>query len=119
MLKKMKGFTHAPKNGAGFTLIEVLLVVIILGLLAAVVLPRFLTTSKDTKKAVCRTNIHDINIAWEDKYASTGSAGTLADLLADPERFPDGEPTCPFGDDYAAVGGEVYRVVYSPTHVHP
>jgi MSHA pilin protein MshB len=39
---------------AGFTLIEMVIVIVLLGLLAAVALPRFLNVSKDAEKAIVK-----------------------------------------------------------------
>lgn len=116
MLKKMRGFIHAPKNGAGFTLIEVLLVVIILGLLAAIILPRFTTSAATTKSKACKTNIHDINVAWEEQYAEDGTWTSLTELLNDTSRFPDGVPTCPWATAYADTNPANNRADYSMTH---
>ena len=44
----------------GFTLIEILIVVIILGILAAIVIPQFTNASKDAKEASARTLIQTI-----------------------------------------------------------
>ncbi|MFH1362009.1 MAG: prepilin-type N-terminal cleavage/methylation domain-containing protein [bacterium] len=94
------------KNRKGFTLIEVMIVVVILGILAAIAIPRYIQTSNDAKIKACRANIASINTQWETKYISTGAYGTLAALTADTDYFPDGAPTCPFGTAYADADGD-------------
>lgn len=85
----------------GFTLIEIMIVVAIIGILAAVAIPRFVQSTNDAKIKADNANIATMNAQWETKYIQTGSYGTLAALTADTTYFPDGAPTCPFGTAYA------------------
>ena len=43
--------THPPRRGAAFTLVEILIVVIILGILASIVIPHFANASDQAKKS--------------------------------------------------------------------
>lgn len=79
-----------------FSLMELLAVVTILGIIAAIIVPR-VTTSSDTAKA--KVNAHNkgtINAAIERYYIETGSWPS-ADLneLDVVAYFPDGIPTDP------------------------
>jgi len=85
----------------GFTLIEILLAVIILAVVSAIAIPKFTGSANTAKINMCDAFIADINTQWERKAAETGNYGALADLLSDTDCFPDGAPTCPFGDAYA------------------
>ena len=79
----------------GITLIELLLVVIILGALAALAIPRISTSATTAKQNTCATNIDIINSQMEIYFAEHGSYPAIDDLFADANYFPDGVPECP------------------------
>src|SRR5436853_7491122 len=47
---------------SAFTLIEILIVVVILGILAAIVIPRFANASKDAKRAALSQQLNSIRV---------------------------------------------------------
>ncbi len=84
------------KNQKGFTLVEVLLVVVILGILAAVALPRFLTTRDESQRRTCQSNLSAMNAAIEEYQFMNGTWPTqISDVTSSTSRFPDGPPQCP------------------------
>lgn len=57
--------SNPRRNQAGFTLVELLIVVIILGILAAVVIPQFNTAAAESKEAALASNLATIRQAIE------------------------------------------------------
>jgi len=90
------------KNQKGFTLVEVLLVVVILGILAAVALPRFLTTRDESQRRTCQSNLSAMNAAIEEYQFMNGNwPANLDAVTSDTSRFPDGPPVCPKNGVYS------------------
>jgi len=85
-----------------FTLVELLVVVMILGALAAIAVPRMLSGATNAKINACDTNVDLLNAQIELYYADKAAwPADLATLTGDATYFPDGEaPTCPFGTAY-------------------
>jgi general secretion pathway protein G len=99
----------------GFTLIELMLVVIIIGALAAMVVPRFAGRSEQAKVSVTKADIHaniaaalDLYELDNGRYPTTEQG--LAALKSKPTGFPEAvnwngpylrkEPNDPWGNQY-------------------
>lgn len=88
----------------GFTLVELLIVVLILGALAAIALPRLADNVTKAKANACRTNIDTINSQLELSNANNGSyPANITTFLQDPQYFPEGVPQCPDNGSYSYI----------------
>jgi competence protein ComGC len=93
-----------------FTLIELLIVVLILGVLAAIAIPRIPECAAKAKINTCKANVHLLNSQIELYKVENGSWPTvLTDVTGDNDYFPDGMPQCPFGVPYR-YNSDIHRV---------
>jgi len=101
--------THLDKKA--FTLVELMIVVLILGALAAVAVPRISQSVYNAKLKACETQVNIMNQAIENYYLAIGifPAGLRTTILRDPNLFPDGPPQCP-------VSGRAYREALTAEH---
>ena len=74
------------RHSRGFTLIEIMLVVIILGVLAAMVVPKLTGRSDEARRSVAKTDIEsNLALAIDLYEVDTGSyPGELGDLMSSP-----------------------------------
>ena len=101
----------------GFTLVEVLLVVLIIAVLASIVIPRIAASAKDANVAKCDANRANL-IGAIERYAikNKGAYPTAIGDVHNTTYFPHGLPVCPYGDAYAYVGDATGGTVTAHSH---
>jgi len=101
----LKGKKKQVKNHQAFTLVELMVVVLILGALAFVAVPRIGESSTTAKINACKANIKILNRQSELCYIETDAYPLNYNKLSNNETyFPDGPPLCPFGIGYSMDG---------------
>ena len=101
------------KARKGFTLVELLVVVLVLAILAGVMVPRVVDFQKNAVKHSCKSNVVNLRKTLE-RYAIDNKgvypatdiafqAVFITPATADPDYYPNGGPVCPADTPLAYV----------------
>ena len=96
------------KRSGGFTLIELMIVIAIIAILAAILVPNFIRARAQGQFTACKSNLKNIATALE--MYSTDAQGrypTALSLLSSGEKYLKTIPTC------ASAGTDTYSSVYT------
>jgi prepilin-type N-terminal cleavage/methylation domain-containing protein len=93
------------KLRGGFTLTELMAALAILGLLAALIVPRVVGHFDDSNRTACELNQGEIELQVKLWRRNNGAypAADLSNIGANAAYFPEGLPTCP-------VDGSAYTI---------
>lgn len=103
-------FPAAPlRRKRAFTLLELLAAITIIGIIAAIVMPRLTAHTRTAKENCCRQYESDLNAALERYFVDFGSyPNDLSDL--NPDYYPEAIPSCPVDSSAYAIDPVTQRV---------
>ena len=97
-MKRQKATNHARR---GFTLVEIMMVITLIGLLASIAIPSFVNARTKSRTNACINNLRQLNSA-KDQWAME-NAKTETDSVTLPDVAPfikGGVPICPASGTY-------------------
>ena len=91
---------------SGFTLVEIMIVVAIIGLLAAIAIPNFVRARSASQANACINNMRQIDSGVQQWALENGKKDTDAPDSAEVAKYIKGQvmPVCPAGGAYTLAG---------------
>lgn len=105
--------SSSSNRSSAFTLIEIMIVVLVIGILLAIAVPSFVKTRETTRTKACVENLHKIEWAkdqWALEYNKPDGALPTEGDLAGSFKYLISLPSCPAGGGYT-----INNINISPT----
>ena len=100
----------------GFSLLEMLAVVTLIGIIGAIIVPRISGHALDAKKKVCHQYVADINSALDRYWFDAGAFATNLSQIENNDYYPDAIPVCPVDGSTYTLDMTSHRI---SGHAHP
>ena len=88
------------KLSKGFTLVEIMIVVAIIAILAAVAIPNFVKYRRNAQAASCIANLKQIQTAKEQWMMANGTVPSSLDKISGATNYIKNKPVCPANGTY-------------------
>ena len=95
------------RSKVGFTLIELIVVMIILAILSSIIVPQLTTSVDNTERAACMANqrtMDSVTAMWVEQDINNNKASNATLPVLASAGFYDSVPVCPSGGNYSQNG---------------
>ena len=104
----MRSRSYHPHSG--FSLLEVMLVIVLIGIVATVIIGTVADATDAAKCRACQHNRAELNAAIERYGVETGAYPATLDEVDLPDYFPTGIPVCPVSGAAYTLNTTTYRI---------
>jgi prepilin-type N-terminal cleavage/methylation domain-containing protein len=100
----MRRLMNQKRREKGFTLVEIMIVVLIIGILLAIAVPNFVRARETSRTKTCVASLKQIDAGKEqwamDNNKQNGDACVMNDLTGGANPYLKNTPACPSGGNY-------------------